>query len=162
MRYKKEERFLRFLTAFGILSFFNLIRKPPSKDWLLIFLLKSYISSFVDTIVVRKGYIKYPANLLKSFDISVVFSYLLFPITCVYYNQITKESNLQSIILKGVLFSLPMALFEDWLEKNTKLIRYKKSWNWLYSFISIFCTFILVRGLYRFIHHSTINQNVKQ
>lgn len=154
-----EKIILRLIFGFGILSFINLIRKPPLKDWLIIFLLKSYISSILDSIVVRKGYIKYPVNLFKLFDISVVFSYLLFPVSCIYFNQITKNSNLFGIIFKCLLFSLPSAMLEHWLEKNTKLISYKKSWTSLHSFFSIVSTFLLVRFLMTLIKRTAEKQS---
>ncbi|MDQ0244057.1 hypothetical protein J2S09_001602 [Bacillus fengqiuensis] len=86
-----EKTVLKLLFVFGIAAFFNLIRKPPMKDWVIVFLLKSYIASILDVLTVKKEYVKYPVNLFKIFDISVMFSYLLFPITCVYFNQVTNN-----------------------------------------------------------------------
>lgn len=144
---KFEKNTLRILFIFGIGAFFNLIRKPPMKDWIIIFLLKSYIASILDNLLVKKGYFKYPVNLFKTFDISVLFSYLIFPISCIYFNQVTKNSTTKGILLKCLLFSLPSALAEHWLEKNTKLIKYKKSWTSVHSFFSIASTFLMVRFL---------------
>ncbi|MGV3464201.1 MAG: CBO0543 family protein [Heyndrickxia sp.] len=61
---------------------------------------------------VKKGYIKYPINLFKSFDIRFIFDYLLYPISCVYYNQITKKSNILGIMVKTFYFTIPMAVTE--------------------------------------------------
>jgi hypothetical protein len=160
MKNNLELKILRGLFLFGILAFFQLIRKPPMKDWVIVFLLKSYLATFIDTIVVRNGYIKYPVNLFKSFDISVIFSYLLFPITCVYFNQLTKNSRFTGILMTCTAFSLPMALVEYFLERKTNLIDYKKNWNWIYSLISIFITFIGVRSLYKLISFASFKQNV--
>ncbi|WP_175989253.1 CBO0543 family protein [Bacillus sp. Marseille-Q1617] len=153
MKRKLETKVLRGLMIFGFLAFFQLIRKPPMKDWNIVFLLKSYVATFLDTIVVRNGYIKYPVTLFKSFDISVIFSYLLFPVTCVYFNQLTKHSRFPAIFLICTAFSLPMALVEHFLERNTKLIDYKRNWNWLFSLGSIFGSFIGVRFLYKLISY---------
>jgi hypothetical protein len=158
MKNKLETNILRGLFLFGILVFFQLIRKPPMKDWMIVFLLKSYLATFIDTIVVGNGFIKYPVNLFKSFDISVIFSYLLFPITCVYFNQLTKNSRFTGIIMTCTAFSLPMALVEHFLERKTNLIDYKKNWNWIYSLISIFITFIGVRFLYKLISFASERQ----
>ncbi|MEH6904662.1 CBO0543 family protein [Neobacillus drentensis] len=147
MRHQFEKNILRFLFIFGIGTFFNLLRKPPLKDWLIIFLLKSYIATILDNLLVKRGYLKYPVNLFKSFDISVLFSYLIFPISCIYFNQVTKSSSFTGIILKSILFSVPSAIAESWLERNTKLIKYKKSWTALHSFGSIALTFLIVRIL---------------
>jgi hypothetical protein len=160
MKNKIELKILRGLFLFGILAFFQLIRKPPMKDWVIVFLLKSYLATFIDTIVVRNGFIKYPVNLFKSFDISVIFSYLLFPITCVYFNQLTKNSRFTGVLMTCTAFSLPMAIVEHFLERKTNLIDYKKNWNWIYSLISIFITFIGVRSLYKLISFASASQNV--
>ncbi|WP_317633796.1 CBO0543 family protein [Perspicuibacillus lycopersici] len=117
------------------------------KDWLIIFLLKSYVASFLDTLIVKKGYIKYPVNLFKSFNISVLFSYLIYPVTCIYFSQVTKNAKLPKILLVNFLFTLPSTLVESWLEKNTRLIEYKKSWTSFHSFASIFSTTLIVRLL---------------
>jgi len=154
-----EKNLLRLLFIISIGSFFNLIRKPPIKDWLIIFFLKSYIATFIDNIAVRRGYIVYPVNLFKTFDVSVLFSYLLFPISCVYYNQVTRNSNLLGIIIKCLLFSVPSTIAEHWLEKNTQLIKYKKSWTSLHSFASMAFTFLLVRFLIAIIRKFAQKQN---
>ncbi|MEH7098075.1 CBO0543 family protein [Neobacillus vireti] len=155
---KFEIRILRILFIFGIGALLNLIRKPPMKDWIIIFLLKSYIASILDNLLVKKGYFKYPVNLFKTFDISVLFSYLIFPISCIYFNQVTKNSTNKGILLKCLLFSLPSAVAEHWLEKNTKLIKYKKSWTSVHSFFSIASTFLLSRFLIALIRKATQKQ----
>ncbi|MCS0673748.1 CBO0543 family protein [Cytobacillus firmus] len=155
---KFERNLLRLLFIFGIMSFFNLIRKPPMKEWLIIFFLKSYIATFLDNLLVRKGYLKYPVNLFKTFDVSVLFSYIIFPITCVYYNQLTRKNGVKGILLKSLIFSAPSAVAEHFLEKYTQLIRYKKSWNSYYSFVTILATFLMTRGIMGLIRKSSENQ----
>jgi len=142
-----EKMTLWTLFITGIFSLIYLLRKPPLKDWLMIFLLKGYLASILDTILVKRGYLKYPVSIFKTFDISVLFSYVLFPVTCIYFNQVTKNSGLISILLKCILFSLPSAIAEHWIEKKTDLIKYKKSWTSVHSFASIASTFLAVRFL---------------
>ncbi|HZG70947.1 MAG TPA: CBO0543 family protein [Chondromyces sp.] len=154
-----EKNVLRLLFVIGIGSFFNLVRKPPLKDWLIIFLLKSYIASILDNLLVKKGYLKYPVRLFKTFDISVLFSYLLFPVTCIYFNQVTKNSSIPKILLKCFMFSAPSALAEDWIEKRTNLITYKRSWTSIHSFFSIFSTFLIVKFLMTLIKKSAEEQS---
>ncbi|WP_309043008.1 CBO0543 family protein [Cytobacillus oceanisediminis] len=60
----------------------------------------------------RKGYLKYPVNLFKTFDVSVLFSYIIFPITCVYFNQLTRTSGKTDILLKCLFFTAPSAFAE--------------------------------------------------
>jgi hypothetical protein len=38
-----------------------------------------------------------------------------------------------------------MTIVETWLERNTQLVKYKKGWNGMSSFISISLTFLGVR-----------------
>lgn len=48
-----------------------------------------------------------------------------------------------------------MTIAENWLEKNTRLIEYKKSWNWKYTFASITTTFLIVRLIIGIIRKTT-------
>ena len=81
MEKKARKLLLRVLFVIRIVSFLNSLRKPPLKDWLIIFLLKSYIASILDNLLVKKGYLTYPVKFLKTFDVRVIISYLLFPVT---------------------------------------------------------------------------------
>jgi hypothetical protein len=160
MKKQVETNILRFFFLISIVLFINIIRKPPIKDWLIIFLLKSYIASILDTILVKLGYLKYPVNFFKIFDISVLFSYLIFPVTCIYFNQMTRNSSIINILIKCLLFSVPSTLAEFLIEKKTKLIKYKKSWTSFHSFASISGTFLIVRFLMALINKASIKQNV--
>lgn len=146
MRNKFEKNTLWFLLIFGCITFLNLVRKPPTKDWMIVFLFKGYLSSIIDKLLVRKGYIKYPVKLVKSFDISLIFDYLLYPVACVYYNQVTMKSNFFGIVSKVFYFSIPMAIVEHFFEKRTRLISFKKGWNSFISFLSLTITFYISRA----------------
>ncbi|WP_176550936.1 CBO0543 family protein [Bacillus sp. AFS040349] len=150
-KHQFEKNTLKFLLVFGLISIIKIIKKPPMKDWLIIFLFKGYISSIMDNLLIHRGYIKYPIKLFKSFDISFIYDYLLFPLSCVYYNQLTKSSSIPMIVLKVFYFSIPMAIVEHWLEVNTKLVKFKKGWNSLSSFASITITFLIVRTFIAFV-----------
>ncbi|WP_312099422.1 CBO0543 family protein [Niallia sp.] len=156
---KYEKNILRILCVIGIGSFLGLLKKPPLKDWLIIFLLKSYIASILDNLLVKKGYLTYPIKLLKTFDVSVLFSYLLFPVCCIYFNQVTVNSRLIGILTKCIFFSVPSALAEHWIEKNTDLIRYKKTWTSFHSFLSIAGTFLFVRFMMVLVRKANIKQS---
>jgi hypothetical protein len=142
---KFEKNTQRILLIFGLISFFNLMRKPPVKDWMLIFLFKGYLSSILDKLVVKKGYISYPVRLFKWFDISFIFDYLLYPIACVYYNQATKSSDFFGILFKTLYFSVPMGIVEHFFETRTSLINFKKGWNSFTSFYTLTITFLVSR-----------------
>jgi hypothetical protein len=162
MNQKFEKNILRFLLVFGLIAFVKLMRQSPTKDWMMIFLFKGYLSSILDKLVVRKGYIKYPVKLFKSFDISFIFDYVLYPISCVYYNQVTKSSNVLGILLKVFYFSIPMSLVEHFFETRTSLISYKKGWNIYTSLVSLTTTFLISRvfiAIIRKAHNSPVPEN---
>lgn len=145
MKQTFERNTLRVLLVFGVIMFIKLIMKPPTKDWMLVFLFKGFISSILDKLAVTKGKIVYPVNLFKSFDISFLFDYLLFPIACVYYNQITKTSNVAGILFKSLYFSVPMSVVEYYFETRTSLIKFRNGWNIYVSFVTLTVTFLITR-----------------
>lgn len=65
--------------------------------------------------------------------------------TCVFYNQLTKDSRIIQCHLKVLYFSIPMTIAELWLEKNTRIIKYKNGWNWTTTFYSLSFSLLLVR-----------------
>jgi hypothetical protein len=142
---KFEINLVKFLYFLGISSFIYLIKKPLAKEWLLVFFIKSYYASLVDNLVVKRGYVQYPTRFPKQVKTSVLFDYILFPITCVFYNQLTKDSRIIQCLLKVLYFSIPMTIAELWLEKNTRLIKYKNGWNWTTTFYSLSFSLLLVR-----------------
>lgn len=151
MNRKFEKGILRFLLVFGLVSFIKLIRKPPVMEWLIVFFLKGYIASILDKFVVTKNAITYPVKLFKNFNISFLFDYILFPIACVYYNQVTKNSKITGILAKLLLFSGSITIVETWLERETDLVKYKKDWDWFKTLISLSLTFLVVRIVMGFI-----------
>ncbi|WP_374226406.1 CBO0543 family protein [Bacillus sp. sid0103] len=84
MGQKFEINLIKFLYFCGISSFIYLIKKTLAKDWLLVFFIKSYYASLVDNLVVKRGYVQYPTRFPKQVKTSVLFDYILFPITCVF------------------------------------------------------------------------------
>ena len=142
-----QKKLLRIVLGVGLLLIPFAFKREKLKDWLLIFFLKGYISSFLDQIIVKKKHISYPVRFMsKYFDSSILFDYLLFPILCVFYNRTSEKSNLHSIFLQSFIYSTPMTVLEVILEKKTNLIRYNKNWNWLITYSTLVVTFLFVRG----------------
>ena len=142
-----QKKLLRIILGVGLLLIPFAFKREKLKDWLLIFFLKGYISSFLDQIIVKKKHISYPVRFMsKYFDSSILFDYLLFPILCVFYNRTSEKSNLHSIFLQSFIYSTPMTVLEVILEKKTNLIRYNKNWNWLITYSTLVVTFLFVRG----------------
>lgn len=147
--YVKDWKILNLFTILGIGGsvFFLLRRKGELKDWFLIYFIKTLVSTLIDGPVIKRKYVKYPHRYFsKLFDSNIVFLYIFFPLSCVMYNQFTYKMKPLKSILSVVLFSGPMTLIENWLEKNTKLVEYHKGWNSWITFIVLSFTFLLVKG----------------
>jgi len=137
------------LTLFGIGGslFFLLRRKGQLKDWFLVFFIKTLVSTLIDGPVIKRKFLKYPYRYFpKSFDSNIIFLYLLFPLSCVMYNQFTYKAKALKTFLSVFLFSGPMTLLENWLEKHTHLVKYSKGWNGYITFIVLSTTFLVVKG----------------
>ena len=157
-----QKKLLRIVLGVGLLLIPFAFKREKLKDWLLIFFLKGYISSFLDQIIVKKKQISYPVRFMsKYFDSSILFDYLLFPILCVFYNRTSEKSNLHSIFLQSFIYSTPMTVLEVILEKKTNLIRYKKKWNWLITYSTLVVTFLFVRGFIAIIRKFNIENPSK-
>jgi hypothetical protein len=142
-----QKKLLRIILGVGLLLIPFAFKREKLKDWLLIFFLKGYISSFLDQIIVKKKRVSYPVRFMsKYFDSSILFDYLLFPILCVFYNRTSEKSNIISIFLQSFIYSTPMTVLEVILEKYTNLIKYNKNWNWLITYSALVVTFLFVRG----------------
>lgn len=145
----KDKIILNILTICGIGGsiFFLLRKKGDLKDWFLIYFIKTLVSTLVDGPVIKANYLRYPYRYFpKLFESNIVFLYIFFPLSCVVYNQFTYKMKPLKSILSVFLFSGPMTILENWLEKNTNLVKYSKGWNSYITFIVISFTFLLVKG----------------
>lgn len=145
----KDRTILNILTLFGIFgSFFFLSRKKYKfKDWVLIYFIKTLVSTIFDGPVIKRKFVEYPHRYLpKLFDSNIVFLYILFPLSCVIFNQFTNKMNTLKSTFSVPLFSGPMTILEHWLEKNTGLVKYRKGWNSYITFMVLSFTFLLVKG----------------
>jgi hypothetical protein len=146
----KDRTILNGITTLGIGAsiFFLLRKKGELKDWFLIYLFKTLISTLLDGPVIKNKFVEYPHRYFpKLYYSNIVFLYVLFPLSCVMYNQFTYKMKPLKTLLSVFLFIAPMTLLEGWLEKNTRLVRYHKGWNGFYTFSVLSFTFILVRML---------------
>jgi hypothetical protein len=137
---------LFFIWGIGFLLVPFWIRKPPLKDWTIIFLLAGFLSGMLDLFVTANRRVTYSISLIgKKIDISLLFDYLLFPTLGVFYNQATFRSKIKGILWKALCFSIPMTATEYWLEKYTKLVNWK-NWSWYYTFASVTVVLWFERG----------------
>ncbi|WP_305853291.1 CBO0543 family protein [Halobacillus amylolyticus] len=134
------------LHILGLVLFIFALRKPPRKDWLLMFLISAYFAIILGVIVVEEHLLTYPVSLFKHFQSSVLFEFLLFPVLCTYYYQTSYFTGAFGIIWQAVVFSGVLTIIEFCLERYTDLIRYLQ-WDWYYTFTSVFLFMVSVRFL---------------
>jgi hypothetical protein len=145
----RDRTLLNIITLFGIGGsiFFLLRRKGDLKDWFLIYFIKTFVSTIFDGPVIKTKFVRYPHRYLpKLFDSNIVFLYVLFPLSCVIYNQFTYGMRPLKTVLSVPLFSGSMTILEHWLEKNTNLVEYHKGWNSFITFFVLSFTFLLVKA----------------
>ncbi|AZV41588.1 hypothetical protein BAOM_0977 [Peribacillus asahii] len=147
-----ERIILWSMLIIGIALLFFSLRKPPTKDLILIFLLTSFFSTFLGVIVVEEKMLEYPISFLSNyFSSSILYEYLILPVVCIYFYQATYYSRYPSIILKCTLYTAFLTIIEVIFERYTDLIKYH-TWTWIHTFISIFFLFMFIRILMQLIN----------
>lgn len=140
------------LLIFGIALLFYSLRKPQIKDWLLIFLLASFLSTFLGVLVVEEKMLEYPVRFLSNyFSSSLLYEYLLFPVVCIYFYQTTYHSRYLNMVLQCILYTSALTIMEIYFERYTDLIEYH-TWTWLHTYISTFFLMMFVRILLQLIN----------
>ncbi|GAE28797.1 CBO0543 family protein [Halalkalibacter hemicellulosilyticus] len=143
----KDRSLLYLITAIGMSGWVLLFRKRDHfKDWLIIYLFKTLVSTLMDGPVIKRKFLQYPIRLFpKWFDSNIAFLYLIFPMLCVMYNQFTYQMKPIKTFFSVFLFSLPMAGIEHWLEKRTNLVEFNKGWTSVHTIFVLTLTFWFVR-----------------
>lgn len=137
-----EKKILKIITILGISGWAFLFKKGPIKDWFLVYLFKTLITTMIDGPVVKKRLVTYPYRYFaKYFDTNIIFDYVIFPLLCVFYSQFTYKLKLVKTILSVFIFSLPMTVIQGWLEKNTRLVKYSRNWSWFHTLLVLTATF---------------------
>jgi hypothetical protein len=146
MKNKFEKRFLRVLFILTLSALPFLFRKHPMKDSMLTFLLNGYTNGIVDRFVVNHKLIRYPVRYFrKEFKIHVLFDFLLYPTVSVIINQLTKNDKPLVVIYKILLFIFPMFFIELWAERKTNLIKWRRSWKWYHTLLTLTVKSVLNR-----------------
>lgn len=133
---KAEKKLLRLMMVFtlGLVPF--LLRKPPIKDWLFVFFLDGLSNGFIDQILVRKNYLKYPVRILpKLFKHHIVFDHILYPTFTIIYNQLTMNDKPLKAFLKLLIIVIPLTGIEFVADRKTHLIKWKRKWTFYHTFI---------------------------
>ncbi|MDF2570688.1 MAG: hypothetical protein K0R55_2292 [Sporomusa sp.] len=123
------------------------LKKPPTKDWIIVFFVKGFISLISNSFFVAYGLLSYPIRFFPNvFPTTIVFDMVGYPMLCVLYNQTTYKSSIKGILVQGILYSAGATLFEVWAEQNSELITFN-SWEWYHSFLFFAVTFLGVRAI---------------
>ncbi|MBM7553482.1 CBO0543 family protein [Thalassobacillus pellis] len=158
-----EKNFLKCLFISGLLVMPFLFRRPPIKDWLIVYLLNAFTNGLIDKFVVHYGMVRYPVRAMKRvFDINILFDFLVYPLLAVWVNQFSKHDNLKMIAAKVMMFVLPMFFVEFWAEKKTNLVEWKKSWKWYYTLIGLSVKTLLNRMVISAVRRVDDAQNMKK
>lgn len=141
-----ERKLLNLLLTLCIASFPFLFKGSKMKENLVIFFSKGVLSTLIDAYVVGTNRLEYPIRPLpKIFKTNIIYDMLFFPILSVIWVRISYNDNLGKILLKSLIFSVPMSIGQWFMEKNTRLFKWKK-WSPFHTFASVNFTLFTIRG----------------
>jgi hypothetical protein len=146
-----EKKLLNLLTAACFVSLPFLFKGPKMRENLVIFFSKGVIAFLIDAFVVGTKRLEYPVRPFpKIFKTNIIYTVLFFPLLSVVWVKLSYNDYLGKILMKSLLFSVPMSIGQWYFEKNTKLFKWKK-WTPLHTFASVNFTLFTIRGLVGFI-----------
>ncbi|MDQ6598188.1 hypothetical protein E2K98_19580 [Bacillus salipaludis] len=141
-----EKKLLNLLTALCLVSLPFLFRGSKMRENLVIFFSKGVLATLVDAYVVGTKRIDYPVRPFpKIFKTNIIYDMLFFPILSVIWVKISYNDNLVKILLKSLIFSVPMSIGQWYFEKNSRLFKWKK-WSPFHTFGSVNFTLFTIRG----------------
>ncbi|WP_332307634.1 CBO0543 family protein [Cytobacillus praedii] len=116
------------------------------RENLVVFFSKGVLATLVDAYVVGTKRVAYPVRPFPSiFKTNLIYDILFFPILSVIWVKISYNDRLPMILLKSLLFSVPMSIGQWYFEKNTKLFKWEK-WSIFHTFGSVCFTLFTIRG----------------
>ncbi len=120
------------------------------RDWVVVYLFKCVVDFAWGSPVVSLKLIRYPVRLLPHYyETCIFFELWIFPILCIWYNQVTRKRSLGGILLYALLFSAAITAIEYPLERYTRLITYIE-WSWFTTFYTLTITFLMSRTFIAF------------
>ncbi|MET3683229.1 putative membrane protein [Alkalibacillus flavidus] len=158
---KSDELFLRFMSILTLGSLLLLLfRKPPIKDWLVVYLFNATTNTILDNILVSSKILSYPVRFFpKVFNTHILFDFLIYPTFTILYNQMTEKDKLGPIIYKLLYFVVPMLLIETWAAKKTNLIAWKKWWKWYHTLLGFVFKSLITRSVLGLVNKVENKQN---
>ena len=136
---KHQKKLLTIALFFNTIFLIPLIlRKPPIKDWIIVYLFNAVTNTILDNILTRYKIVRYPVRLFpKIFKSHLLFDFFLYPTFTVLYNQMTERDKAIPAFLKLILITIPPFLIEVLALKKTEFIIWSKKWKWYHTYFSI-------------------------
>lgn len=142
-----EKKLLKLLSALCLVSLPFLFRGSKMRENLLIFFSKGVFSTLIDAYVVGTHRISYPVRPFpKIFKTNIIFDLLFFPLLSVIWVKMSYNDHIGKMLLKSLLFSVPMSLGQWYLERTSSLFKWQK-WSPFHTFGSVNFTLFTIRGL---------------
>ncbi|MEH7386060.1 CBO0543 family protein [Bacillus sp. JJ1521] len=141
-----ERKLLNLLTLLCVVSLPLLFKGSKMLENLVVFFSKGVLATLVDAYVVGTKRIGYPVRPFKKiFKTNIVYDMLFFPLLSVVWVRMTYNDKFPKILLKSLLFSVPMSIGQWFLESNTRLFKWNK-WSPFHTFLSVNFTLFTIRG----------------
>lgn len=142
-----EKKLLNLLLALCTISLPFLFTGRKTRENLVIFFSKGVIATIIDAYVVGTDKIEYPVRPFpKIFKTNLIYDILFFPLLSVVWVKLSYNDKLPMMLLKSLIFSVPMSLGQWFFERNTRLFKWKR-WSPLHTFASVNFTLFTIRGL---------------
>lgn len=161
-----ERKLLNLLASLCFISLPFLFKGSKVRENLVIFFSKGVLATLIDAYVVGTNRVEYPVRpFSKIFKTNIIYDILFFPILSVVWVKISYNDKFWKILLKSLIFSVPMSIGQWFLESNSKLFKWKK-WSPFHTFASVSFTLFTIRGLVGFLKivdkikgKQTVNEN---
>ncbi|MDQ0200075.1 CBO0543 family protein [Neobacillus ginsengisoli] len=141
-----EKKLLNLLFALCIVSLPFLFKGSKMRENLVIFFSKGVIATLFDAYVVGSKRVEYPVRPFpKIFKTNIIYDILFYPILSVIWVKLSYNDNIGKILLKSLIFSIPMSIGQWYFEKNSRLFKWKK-WSPFHTFGSVNITLFIIRG----------------
>ncbi|GGB53437.1 CBO0543 family protein [Fictibacillus barbaricus] len=141
-----EKKMLNGLFTLCMVSLPFLFKGSKMRENLVVFFSKGVLATLIDAYVVGSKRVKYPVRPFpKIFGINIIYNMLFFPLLSVIWVKLSYNDKLGKIILKSMMFSIPMSFAQWYLEKNSRLFKWKK-WSIFHTFGSVSFTLFTIRG----------------
>ncbi|KML44514.1 CBO0543 family protein [Cytobacillus firmus] len=146
-----EKKLLNLLLGLCIFSVPFLFKGKKMRETLVIFFSKGVLATLIDAYVVGTKRVEYPVRpFSRIFKTNLIYDILFFPLLSVIWVKMSYNDNLGNILLKSLLFSVPMSIAQWFFERNTRLFKWRK-WSIFHTFGSVNFTLFTIRGFVGFI-----------